>query len=531
MKLLIVEDEGRTRNLLRHYVPWEELGIFGVETAPNGQLAIDVAKAQRPDIILCDVRMPKMNGIEFAQAYRQEDPLCKIIFLSAYSDKEYLKSAIQLKALSYIEKPVNLDEVRRTVQEAVQQRSEEQEKTQTHGLLEADPDRSLLILRQELVRRLISNPTAGHTLNAMQHQETFLLPPKGPYTVAVASLFWSPPDHPENPAPVQEQMLLELGRQASFRKRQILSGFDTTHHLVLLFHGTYGPSYQEGREWIEEMQSELRVMAGPSIKLQLGIGESAETPEDIPHIYHQAILAVNSQFYTNGQAPVFADTFMTNGQLDTDWNVIRSIREGLRKGDYTLVKEMIRGWTVRARAVKDLDLFRVKDTYFQMLMAVMGTAVQLGFAEHPKNVERPYIWKEIDRIPRLDLLEDYLLSSVDSLDTTSEVSEGETAKIRDIIRFTHAHFHEKGFGIHAISEHVKLSETYLCSYFKKQRGQTIKEFITETRLNYGKELLRDHEMKLFEVASRLGFADANYFTTFFKRYSGMTPSEFREKQI
>lgn len=530
MKLLIVEDESRTRNLLRLYVPWEELGIAEVETARNGQLAIETARVQRPDIILCDVRMPKMNGIEFAQAYRQEDPLCKIIFLSAYSDKEYLKSAIQMKALSYIEKPVNLDEVRRTVQEAVQQRSEERAKTQSQGLLQADPDRSLLVLRQELVRRLISNPASGHTLNALQHQETFLLPPEGPYTIAVASLFWSPSDHPENPARVQEQMLLDLSRHVSFRSRQVLSGFDTTHHLVLLFNGSYGPSYQEGREWIEEMQSELRIMAGPSIQLQLGIGRAAATPADIPHIYRQAILAVNSQFYTNGEAPVFAEPTITVGVLDTDWNVIHSIREGLRKGDYTRVKAIIRGWTAQARAVKDLDIARVKDTYFQMLMAVMGSAVQLGLAEHLNNVERPYIWKELDRIPRLDLLEDYLLSAVDSFEPTADLSEGGTAKIRDIIRYTHAHFHEKGFGIHAISEHVKLSETYLCSYFKKQRGQTIKEFINETRLNHAKELLRDHDMKLFEVALRLGFADANYFTTFFKRYSGITPSEFRERQ-
>ncbi|WNS40721.1 response regulator [Paenibacillus sp. MMS20-IR301] len=531
MKLLIVEDESRTRNLLRHYVPWEEIGISGVETAKNGQLAMDAAKVQRPDVILCDVRMPKMNGIEFAQAYRREDPLCKIIFLSAFSDKEYLKSAIHLKALSYIEKPINLEEVRRTVAEAVQQRSEELEQIRSHGLLQADPDRSLLVLRQELVRRLITDPSSGHTLTAMQHRETFLLPPAGPYTVAAASLIWTPPDHPENPALVQEYMLLELSRQPFFRSLGILSGFDATHHLVLLFHGSYGPSYKEGREVIEALQAELRAAAGPAIRLQLGIGGTAGGPEDIPRVYREAVLAVNSQFYTNGKAPVFAGSVTPGGVLDTDWNVVQSIRDGLRRGEHESVRVLIRSWTSRARAANDLDLVRVKDTYFQMLMAVMGTAVQLGFAEHPLNVERRYIWKELDRIHRLDLLEDYLLSAVDSLETTTDLSEGGTAKIRDILRFTHAHFHEKGFGIHAIAEHVKLSETYLCSYFKKQRGQTIKEFITDTRLSCAKELLRDQEMKLFEVASRLGFADANYFTTFFKRYSGMTPTEFREKQV
>ncbi|KRF10058.1 hypothetical protein ASG89_00470 [Paenibacillus sp. Soil766] len=84
-----------------------------------------------------------------------------------------------------------------------------------------------------------------------------------------------------------------------------------------------------------------------------------------------------------------------------------------------------------------------------------------------------------------------------------------------MIRYIHAHFHEKGFTIGAIAEHVNLSETYLCFYFKKQKGQTVKEFISEFRVEKAKELLREQELKLYDIATRLGLADANYFTTFF----------------
>ncbi|MNJ01575.1 HTH-type transcriptional activator Btr [compost metagenome] len=69
----------------------------------------------------------------------------------------------------------------------------------------------------------------------------------------------------------------------------------------------------------------------------------------------------------------------------------------------------------------------------------------------------------------------------------------------------------------------------MCSFFKKQRGQTIKEYITATRVEKAKELLADQERKLYEIALLVGIGDANYFTTFFKKYAGCTPSEYRER--
>lgn len=529
MKLLIVEDENRTRDLLKQYVPWEEIGISQVECVKNGLLAIDAATLRRPDIILCDVRMPKMNGIEFATAYRQLDSQAKLIFLSAFSDKEYLKSAIHLKAHAYIEKPINLDEVRRTVEEAVRLRAEERKKHQAEDLLQRDLDRSLAILRQEMVRKLVHNPAAGHTLEALQRRDTFALPMQGPYTVVAASLFWVPPDHPDNPATVQANMLDELNRGTLLQSLKSLAGFDARSFLIVLLPGAYGSSYREGREIIEGLQAELASIAGPTIELRLGVSRPVPGLLELPLAYQQAVEASNLQFYKNGTDPVFAEAALAGQPMVTDWDEIRRLREELRRAEIGKAKDSIRRWTRRARETLDADIMRVKDSFFQMLLAIMETAIQLNIAERLQKAERQYIWKEIDRLPSLNLLEEYLLSSVDSFEPEAEDEEAGTRKLREIIQYTHAHFHEKGFGIQAISEHVRLSETYLCSYFKKQSGRTIKEFITDTRLQKAKELLGNPDMKLFEVASRLGFADANYFTTFFKRNTGMTPTEFKDK--
>ena len=117
--ILIAEDEKMVRSVLVNLIPWKSLGVDKVFEVTNGLEALQAAKAIHPDIILSDIRMPKMTGIDFAAKYKEIDPDCRLIFLSAYTDKEYYKSAIHLRVVGYIEKPVQPDEVIRVVSIAV----------------------------------------------------------------------------------------------------------------------------------------------------------------------------------------------------------------------------------------------------------------------------------------------------------------------------------------------------------------------------------------------------------------------------
>jgi two-component system, response regulator YesN len=119
LKALVIDDEDMTRNILLNFLPWLEMGVESVCEANNGVNALELVSTFVPDIVLCDVRMPKMDGIEFSTHLYELLPDCKIIFLSAYTDKEYLKSAIKLKAVSYIEKPIDLDEITEILKQAI----------------------------------------------------------------------------------------------------------------------------------------------------------------------------------------------------------------------------------------------------------------------------------------------------------------------------------------------------------------------------------------------------------------------------
>ena len=112
MKLLIVDDEELTRIGVISSIDWKTLGIHEIYQADDGIHGLEAARLHRPEIILCDVRMPRMDGITMLEQLESVLPDTVPIFMSGYSDKEYLKAAIKLKAVNYIEKPLNPSEIR-----------------------------------------------------------------------------------------------------------------------------------------------------------------------------------------------------------------------------------------------------------------------------------------------------------------------------------------------------------------------------------------------------------------------------------
>jgi two-component system response regulator YesN len=118
MRALVVEDEKTPRELLRDLVPWAKHGFDPVDTARNGLEALEILEAGGVDLVVTDVRMPKMDGIELAVEVRRRWPDCVLVFLSGYSDKEYLKTAIRVQAQDYLDKPIDLTQVEASVAQA-----------------------------------------------------------------------------------------------------------------------------------------------------------------------------------------------------------------------------------------------------------------------------------------------------------------------------------------------------------------------------------------------------------------------------
>lgn len=119
IRMLVVEDEQVIRNGLMRHVPWQDLGVDAVREAANAVEALALLESFPADIVSSDIRMPGMNGVEMCSRMRESLPDLEIIFLTGYSDKEYLRAAINLHAVRYVEKPILLEEYSQAVREAI----------------------------------------------------------------------------------------------------------------------------------------------------------------------------------------------------------------------------------------------------------------------------------------------------------------------------------------------------------------------------------------------------------------------------
>lgn len=118
IKVLVVEDEAPIRNGIIKHLPWDELDVSEVKAASNAEEALEMAAEFAPDIIISDIRMPGMYGTELCRSYKARNSDCQIIFISGYSDKEYLTTAIDLQVAGYIEKPIDIDELSAAIRKA-----------------------------------------------------------------------------------------------------------------------------------------------------------------------------------------------------------------------------------------------------------------------------------------------------------------------------------------------------------------------------------------------------------------------------
>ena len=157
MKLLIVDDEELTRTGLISSIDWDSLGITEILQADDGVNGLEMARLYKPEIILCDVRMPRMTGIAMLERLEKFLPDSIPIFMSGYSDKEYLKAAIKLKAINYIEKPLHPEEVQAAV---LEEQTLYKQKLRSHPLHQ--PDRQHHIRNRIALIKMNSSLHAHH---------------------------------------------------------------------------------------------------------------------------------------------------------------------------------------------------------------------------------------------------------------------------------------------------------------------------------------------------------------------------------
>lgn len=520
MKILIVDDEQLTREGIVHSVDWAALGITEVLEADDGVNGLQMAKKHQPDIVLCDVRMPRMDGITMLERIEALYPDTAAIFMSGYSDKEYLKAAILLKAINYIEKPFDPKEIEAAVREAVEQcqyRLRQKNAEEIHTNLAA---------AQLAFQMTVPYPACHSVIDELctQFREHYGMD-KFKYVTTFIVKIEDIPDTASDLTYVHKQL-------HDFLKPMhlhIIYSEKRHHHIIYHIYGTLEPA-SSTRVMITERMGQLFGELG---RYYIAVGEPVEGISRAYHSYESAVILLQSSYFFEPGYTLYAS--MASEKKVEDISVC-----GKYSGEYI---RAVAG-KERAAAGEALEMLfelcdhafglmpnQIKSLYYEMLSALYKERKNNQLLPDFSIENHENIMDVMDNCFSYSMLHELLRKKTEKFFEDISQSRPENSVIYMIREYISSNYADSSLSVKDISEYVKLSTSYLCTYFKNGTGVTLNQYITEFRLERAKQLLSDPRYRINDVSAAVGYSDGNYFSKSFKKYTGLSPSEYREKAL
>lgn len=522
MKLLLVEDERLTREGIRNDVGWERLGIMEVMEATDGIHALSITEHFRPDIVLTDIRMPRMDGVGLATELRRNYPKCKIIFMSGYADKEYLKAAISLKAVSYVEKPIDIDELRDALESAAILCKEEKRHLEREAVAKETMEASRALVKQEIALQLIGDAYESTLLSSRLEIAEFPLSLTAPCVTVLLKIV-APQPSPNHISAILETCIATSGlRYLCAAKNEL--------HFVLHLFGTDGAQLDPFvlRNVCHSLSSALN---GHYSRYSITAGDIVDGYVLLKPSYTSAVVRMQEAFYRHPCSVATKDYEAAPpsvSDIDAKRQVIKEMHEALHNERFAELESLIRRLTDFLRQRPDELVSATKEIFYRFMLEMDGFANQRGMSLFPSSAETDQPWELLLQSHYLDDVEDAVLLKLRQL-MEAVTSGGKGGLASRIMKFIHEHYADERLSVGEIGDRMEMTSSHLIAVFKESTGTTIKQYLMEYRVEKAKELLTSDRLKIFDVASQVGYKDGEYFAKIFRKFTGLTPSAYRER--
>ncbi len=533
-RVMIVDDEEPVREAIRILGEWNQLEVDEIIEAGDGRTGLQLLRDQKPDIVLVDMKMPELSGIEFLQKAAVECRNTLNIVISGYDDFEYTHQAIQSRAIDYLLKPINKTELNLALQKAVaslkQRKREEKALKDIHSKL----DLSLPSLKEKIFISLLQEdgaPLLGpESLQIIGYQERDLL---GAAIFRITNLANIARIHYDNELGHLLTSLITL-INGKTRDGQQFFGFrnpQNEREIICVIMGTApleqleGAAFSQLQAIVEDMENSCGIIG------VAGIGQFRTDLDKVGDSYHCARSIINNHNLLAMEGRVWSkedEPFAKETQSILTQNAL--IRNAIENGSLGYLQNIIRQYL---KKVKDSAFFSFRDatrTLDEFLIMMDNIALEYG--EPPGN---PRIDRNPLRIGQIELdyhsFEDYSellvrLAEYFYNQISSYIKSSKDFNINEIKEYIDRNYHEE-IKISFFTEKYYLSRVYLMKLFKKEFGFGIYEYVLKVRMNRAKELLGDPSIKILNISQMLGYHDHNYFSKAFKNYFGISPTDYR----
>lgn len=520
-RMILVDDEDDVRGRIISKIN-PESGFSVVGKAGNGYDAIELIEQFKPHVVLTDIKMPFINGIELAKIIRRDYPTTKVAFISGYDEFDYAREAIELNVVSYLMKPVTSNDIEVFLQKLKKSLDEEFDFLSNTNLIHQKYNSSIPLLINSYLSsyRFKADLTEADLSHLEQYNVMFN---KGQYLVISIGV------GNDNTIKDSEETKVFIGDLVE----KVFGNATYQHHFLV----------PEGVVCIIE-NSVLRSALDIDIQLyeiikigeeyrntnlEIGVSSVFSDFKQYPDAYRESEQALrHSKYFNMGQIIYFDDIEeKTLRHVTISDSVMNEFESSLKYGTKSEIENALS--LILDHLQKDSKQFLL-DPHFLMIKlanSLMNFASSIGVDTSeifPSNlIDEMMHYRNVEELREnvIDLILKIRLKNV-----VTQTNKTEQI-IEDVYRYIEANYQDPTISLDTITSHLNISVSYLSMLLKKLNGTSFNKQLINYRMEKAKELLKYSNEKIVNIATAVGYNEVYYFSHSFKKYSGMSPKEFR----
>lgn len=496
VKILVVEDELYAReSLVKQIREYDAQGQFQIWQASNGEEGEELFKKHQPELVITDIRMPKMDGLKLLEKIREEDPRTQVVIVSAYSDFEYARSALTHGASGYLLKPVENEALGQCLDKFVRKNR--------------DKKKEALITGQDIVTQFIVNSIRKESYSSFVEESMFRKVYHA-YQITAVRFQDKKPERQDFLAGIEEIYGNAFWNQFRF--------LEMNHDIWAL---VTVPDPQNSFFW-RKLHKLMREKGYPA---SMGVSRACTEAGKVKSAYWEAKDALKYKIY--GEGIYFAEKLQKEPVKEYYFTKARenafseALQSGNEKGTETVIREVF-------EELKEQGTVRTEclELLYSRMTIMFYQTIGENWQER-ENIDR--IHAGILRFDSLDDMERFLLSvSRNICRMRVRSGSGNRKEIVDILTEYALEHYNQDISLKELAEKVLfMNQDYLSHLFAEKKGISFSAFLRQVRMEHAKELLEKENFSVTEVASMTGYNDTSQFIRFFKQETGMTPKKYQ----
>lgn len=527
LNVLVIDDEKLVRQMVIRCIDWESIGLHIAGEASSARMGLELIDELHPDMVFMDVRMPSMDGLTCSRLIAKKYPQIKILILSGHDEFEYASEGIRIGVFDYLLKPINAEELQKAAIKARDAILEERNFRKEFERYKEELEKHASYIRDRQLSALVRSRTPEQYLESLAYfgveiQNTI-------YQTALVETITSDTEMTE-----EEKILMKM------HVRKIIEDYYGDMHgmyvvdsgaewLILLNNESEEAIYDHVEELKYYLENNMEA------KICIGVGNVYSDIIKLRESYREAKDALKYRFVSDEENVIcFRDIYPyydTENAVAVNDDILHEFGNAIRISD-----------AIKAEEVLDQMLLHMKQSgeerqqiviySVQVLAEILKVLTELKVDIQSEFMSQSALFEGIFTRNSFDEIREYLRRAVQEACVMigAEVSDKEKNLVHKVKDYIKENFSQEDLSLNSIAGMYYVNSSYLSRVFKEKTGMTFSNYLFELRMKEAEELILRTDLKSYEVAEKVGISDPHYFSSCFKKYTGMSVSEFKRNK-